>query len=112
MKPIFFSEYFKKQLKRLKKKYPNVKADLLKRFENLNIENEISIGQSIYKIRIASRDMKKGKSGGFRAYMYLYIKKDLFVPLCIYAKSEREAITEDELRYHFNKNIEEVVLLV
>lgn len=112
MKPIFFSQYFKKQLKQLKKKYLNIKVDLLKRLKNLNIENEISIGHCIYKIRIASRDMKKGKSGGFRAYIYLYVKKDLLVPLCIYAKSEREAITEDELRYHFNKNIEEVVLLV
>lgn len=112
MKQVFFSEYFTKQLRQLKKKYTNVKVDLLKRFGNLNIENEISIGHSIYKIRIASRDMKKGKSGGFRAYIYLYVKKDLLVPLCIYAKSEKEAITEDELRYHFNKTIEEVVRFV
>lgn len=71
MTPIFFSEYFKRQLKRLKKKYPHVKVDLLTRLENLNVKDEISIGKSIYKIRIQSRDMKKGKSGGFRSYIYM-----------------------------------------
>lgn len=112
MMQIFFSQYFKKQLKRLTKKYPHVKEDLLIRLENLSVKDEISIGRSIYKIRIQSCDMRKGKSGGFRSYIYLYVKKDLLVPLCIYAKSESEAITEDELRHHFGKTIEEVILLV
>lgn len=105
---VFFSEYFKRQLKKLKKKFPRAKDDLLDVLESLNIENEISVGRSIYKIRIGSRDMKKGKSGGFRAYIYLYRKKDMLVPLCIYAKSDKESVTDNELKFHFDKTIDEL----
>jgi mRNA-degrading endonuclease RelE of RelBE toxin-antitoxin system len=106
---ILFSGHFKKQLKKLKKKYPQVKEDLLDVIEIFDPKNEISIGRSIYKIRIPSSDMQKGKSGGFRSYLYLYIKKDLLLPLCIYPKSETESITENELKYHFNQTIQEIL---
>lgn len=112
MMPVFFSEHFKNQLRKLKRKFPHAKQDLLARLNSLKIENEISIGRSIYKIRIGSCDMKKGKSGGFRAYIYLYFKKNLLVPLCIYAKSDKESLTEGELQYHFGKIIEELVVLI
>lgn len=109
---ILFTEYFKKQIKKLKKKFPHVKEDLLNVLEKLRIENEISIGRSIYKIRIRSRDMKKGKSGSFRCYIYLYRQKELLIPLSIYTKSEKEMLTENELTYHFGKTIEEVSHLI
>lgn len=108
MKP-FFTEHFKHNLKQLKKKYPQIKDDLLKRLNVFQIQNETSIGRSIYKIRISSSDLKKGKSGGFRAYIYVYVKKDLLVPLCIYPKSETESISQTELKYHFDKSIEEIL---
>lgn len=106
---IFFSEHFKKQLKKLKKKYPRVKDDLLKIIDVFNPHNEISVGRSIYKIRIPSTDMKKGKSGGFRSYVYFYVNKDLLLPLCIYPKSDTESITNSELKHHFDRTIEELV---
>ena len=107
----FFSEHFKSQLKRLKKKYPHIKDDLLSNIEKFKPHNEISIGRSIYKIRIGSSDMKKGKSSSFRSYLFLYLRKDLLVPLCIYAKSETESITENELEYHFMQTFEEIIKL-
>ncbi len=106
---IFFSEHFKKQLKRLKKKFPHIKEDLLKIIDSFKPAQNIHIGKSIYKIRIPASDMQKGKSSGFRSYMFLYIKKDMLVPLCIYAKSETENITENELEYHFNQAFEEII---
>jgi len=107
---IFFAEHFKKQLKRLKRKYPHMKGDLLAVLDNLNLENEIHIGRSIFKVRVGSSDMKKGKAGGFRLYIFLFKKKDLLVPLCIYAKSEMTAISENELQYHFDRIFEEMLL--
>jgi mRNA-degrading endonuclease RelE of RelBE toxin-antitoxin system len=106
---ILFTEHFKKQLKRLKKKYPKIKNDLLKKLGTLNINQEISIGRSIYKVRIASSDTNKGQSGGFRSYIYLYRKKKILIPLCIYAKSDSVGITENELKYHFDETIIETV---
>ncbi|MBI4235524.1 hypothetical protein HY604_04460 [Candidatus Peregrinibacteria bacterium] len=77
--------------------------------EAFDPQNEIAIGRSIYKIRIPSTDMQKGKSGGFRSCIYLYLKKTMLVPLCIYPKSETESITENELKYHFDRTIEELM---
>ena len=106
---ILFSEHFKKQLKKLKKKYPHVKDDLLNIIDSFDPKDEISIGRSMYKIRIPSSDMQKGKSGGFRSYLYLYVKKNLILPLCIYPKSETESVSENELKYHFDQTIQEVL---
>jgi len=105
---IFFSKYFKNQLKKLKKKFPNIKEDLLKNLKEINLSKEIHIGRSIYKVRIKSSDQNKGKSGGFRSYVYLYQNKNLLVPLCIYHKSQRVSITENELKYYFDKTIEPI----
>ena len=106
---VFFSEHFKKQLKRLKKKYPHIKDDFLHSIDSFDPDNEISVGRSIYKIRIPSSDMQKGKSGGFRSYLYVYVKNKLLLPLCIYPKSETESITENQLKHHFDQTIEEVI---
>jgi mRNA-degrading endonuclease RelE of RelBE toxin-antitoxin system len=106
---ILFSEHFKRQLKKLKKKYPNVKEDLLYTLDLFDPVNDVSIGRSIFKIRIPSSDMKKGKSGGFRSYLYLYMKKDLLLPLCIYPKSKTDSITENELKYHFDQSIQSLI---
>ena len=108
MKP-FFTKYFYLQLKGLMRKYPHADNDLLTALDNFKSKNEISIGYSVYKIRIGSSDMKKGKSGSFRAYIYCYIRKELLVPLCMYTKSEHEDISENELKYHFDKVNQELL---
>jgi len=106
---IFFTGHFKRQLIKLMKKFPRAGEDLLDVTEKLNIANEVSIGKSIYKVRIGSSDMNKGKSGGFRAYVYFYRRKELLVPLCIYAKTEHVSISENELQYHVDKMNEELL---
>jgi mRNA-degrading endonuclease RelE of RelBE toxin-antitoxin system len=106
---ILFTEHFKKQIKRLKKKYPHVKNDLLAKIELSDWKKEIPIGRSILKIRIGSKDMRRGKSGGFRSYIYAYTKKNKLIPLCIYAKSESESITENELHYHLMETMKEIL---
>lgn len=77
----------------------------------LDLKKEIYIGESVYKIRINSRDLKKGKSGGLRSYLYLHSKEDAVVPLVIYAKGEREDISERELQSHLHETIRELLLL-
>ncbi len=103
------AEHFKKQLKKLVKKHPHLKEDLLNTLNKLDLSNETHIGKSIYKIRINSSDLQKGKSGGFRSYIYLYKQKSIIVPLCIYAKGKQKSISENELRYHFDRTNEELI---
>ncbi len=105
----YLTEYFKKQIKSLKKRYPNVIEDFIKTCDVFDQKKEISIGKSIYKMRIPSRDQKRGKSGGFRSYLYLYRKNDMLVPICIYAKSKQESLPEGELQYHLDHINEELL---
>ena len=107
---LFFANHFKRQLKKLVKKFPHAKKDLLLRLKNIDLKNEIHMGKSIYKIRIKSADQNKGKSGELRCYLYAYVKKNLLIPLCIYSKNQEESISENELQHHFDKTIEELIL--
>ncbi len=104
----FFTESFKSQLKRLKRKFPSIKEDFLECIGKFDCDKEINLGRSIYKIRIASSDLSRGKSGGFRAYVYLYKRGKLLVPICIYFKGQKSGITDNELKYHFDKMIKEL----
>ena len=108
MRP-YFSEYFKKQLKKMMKKYPLAKEDFLHELDHLDLTREISIGRNVYKIRIKNSDMKKGKSGGYRAYLYCYRKNEVLVPLCLYSKSDQENLHESELQWHIDRTLEELV---
>jgi len=66
----YLSETFRKCIKILKKKYRRVKNDLYDAIQRL--EEDPSIGDAIpgwkkeiWKIRVASSDIKKGKRSGF-----------------------------------------------
>ncbi len=105
---ILITKYFSQQAKNLKRKFPHLKEDLIKTLKLFVPENEIHIGKSIFKIRIKSQDLNKGKAGGLRSYVYLYRQKSLIIPTCIYFKSEQEGITEKILDFHFKKTLAEI----
>ena len=111
MHSIFFARHFKHQLKKLEKKFPHVRDDLLNILEASGnpLKNAVSLGKSIYKLRVGSTDMRKGKSGGFRVYIYFYIQKTLMVPLCMYTKSSTENMSDGELKYHFDQVNQELL---
>lgn len=104
----YLTKHFKKQIKKLENKLPHIKDDLFEKLNSFTIENEIYIGRSIYKIRIKSRDLNKGKSGGLRSYIYVYRKKNLLIPVYLYFKSDQESLSQKELEFHFNKTTEEI----
>ncbi len=86
-----------------------MKEDLLLATKNFDETRHISIGKSIFKVRIASTDMNKGKAGGFRSYMYMYRQKNMLVPLCIYAKANTSTISQIELKYHLDETTKELL---
>lgn len=59
---------FKKFFKKLFKKYPSLKNDLAQLIEKLEKDYTIgiSLGNNLYKIRLAIESKNKGKSGGAR----------------------------------------------
>jgi len=94
---------FDKQAKRLAKKYPSLKIDLLQLIETL-ISNPVqgkALGNNFYKIRIAIASKGKGKSGGARIITYIKIVQATVYMTSIYDKSEKSTITDKELEQIF-----------
>lgn len=93
---IIPSDRFKREIKRLLKKFPSLKQEL----SDLNIileskpETGIPLGNSCYKIRIAVKSKGKGKSGGARIITYIVTENLEVYLLTIYDKSEFETIDD------------------
>ena len=94
---VFVSKAFKREAKRLLKKYATLKQSIDQLIISL-IENPFigtPYGTDIYKIRLADPSKGKGKSGSFRV-MYFHIQKtetgiDIIL-MSIYDKSEKATI--------------------
>jgi len=90
---------FEKDVKKLKKKFPKIKNDLLKLVNELllNPQKGINLGENIFKIRIPNSSIPTGKSGGFRIITY-YKKDDILYLLTIYSKTEQDTILTEKLK--------------
>ncbi|TAH27462.1 MAG: hypothetical protein EAZ07_00885 [Cytophagales bacterium] len=95
---------FRKELKKLAKKYHSLKTDLKLLFESLekNPEQGTAIGRNCYKIRISISSKGKGKSGGARVITNIVITEETVYLLSIYDKSEKENLTDKELEELLN----------
>ena len=97
---------FDDALQRLKRKYPHVEEDLQKAVAQWAAPRALpSFGGKLWKLRAASRDQNRGKSGGFRIIFYFDQAADplhAFL-LTIYAKSERENIAVPELQQLYSR---------
>jgi mRNA-degrading endonuclease RelE of RelBE toxin-antitoxin system len=91
---------FRKELKKLAKKYPSLKADFSNLIESLQ-EKPFQgnfLGNNCYKIRMAITSKGKGKSGGSRIITFVRITETTVYLLSIYDKSEKENISDSELK--------------
>ncbi len=91
---------FLKLVKRLCRKYPSLLDDVDQLTHELKIHpiTGTAIGMGCYKIRLAIKSKGKGKSGGGRVITYVYVAKTTVYLLTIYDKSEREDISDKELK--------------
>lgn len=91
---------FEKQAKRLIKKYPSLKLEILQLILSLkqNPGQGVSLGRNCFKIRIAIKSKGKGKSGGARIITTIAIEEQTVFLLNIYDKSEKDNLTDKELQ--------------
>lgn len=101
---IILTEDFKKEFKRLYKKYSSLPEDITKLGESLkaNPLAGTSIGKDCYKIRMPIRSKNKGKSAGARVITYVKIIDETVYLLSIYDKSEQSSISEREIIIRLN----------
>ena len=103
MVDIRLGEEFKRQFKRLKKKYPSLTEDL-KIFSldlRANPQQGIPLGARLYKLRMAIAAKGKGKSGGARVITYRLLASQEHIEitlLTIYDKNEIDNLSDDYLR--------------
>ncbi|MCL1946666.1 MAG: type II toxin-antitoxin system RelE/ParE family toxin [Chitinivibrionia bacterium] len=97
---IRFTEHFKKEYKKLAKKYVSLKDDVFSLVEMLkeNPTTGTNLGNNIYKIRMAISSKRKGKSGGARIITYFVDKDNIVYLLSIYDKSEEVNISDNEIK--------------
>ena len=99
---VYLPNCFKRSLKRLVRRFPRARADVIAaiddilRFPMLGVVIPGSSG--VRKLRVRSRDLKRGKSGGFRLLYIVLSDRKLICPLLIYAKSNQADVTFHELR--------------
>ena len=91
---------FDRQLKRLAKKFPSLKAEYATLVEELeeNPEKGTSLGNNCFKIRLKIASKGRGKSGGARVITHIYIENKTVFLLAIYDKSEQTDISDKELK--------------
>ena len=88
------TQTFAKAFKRLREKHRNLDVDIdtLRLTLMKNPSAGIPLGTGLYKIRLASSDMAKGKSGAFRVIYYLRLDASTIVLLDLYTKNEKESV--------------------
>lgn len=98
MYEVLVSNYFAKQLKRLTKKHHQLKENLRSSLFSFNKDQAISIGHGVYKFRVSGDN--KGKSGGYRVYVYVVEINKILTPIAIYSKNEKENLSLNEMSEH------------
>lgn len=89
---------FDKSLKRLSRKFPNLKGEyqeFIEKSEKKNVQGP-SLGNGFYKARLSVKSKGKGKSGGLRIISYrevIYKMEEIEITLiAIYDKNEISSI--------------------
>ncbi len=90
---------FEKDVKKLHKRFPKIKEDLMQLITELKTNPTMGthLGENIYKIRLQNSSVSSGKSGGFRVISYYFVADVLYL-VTMYSKSDRETILDKELK--------------
>jgi len=102
---IVLGDEFKRQFKRLAKKYPSLKDDFVTFKKELTDDpfQGIDLGSGTRKVRMAIASKGKGKSGGARIITFnVILRDDDFIEitlLTIYDKGEISNVTDNYIKW-------------
>ncbi len=96
-----YGSAFKRQLKRLSRRYRRIKSDITPILTALQSgetpgDQITGVGYTLYKVRAPNSDSQKGKSGGYRVIYYLKTATKCTL-VTIYSKSDQADIAADAL---------------
>ena len=98
---IRYSDSFKRQIKRLSRKYRHIRSDVQPILNLIDAgdapgDKIQGMGYTIYKVRAKNSDLQRGKSAGYRIIYYLKTENDVLL-VAIYSKTEQSDIGPNEL---------------
>jgi mRNA-degrading endonuclease RelE of RelBE toxin-antitoxin system len=107
---------FRKQARKLEKKYRQLRSDLQPILTQIQMGEIIGdrlegIGAEVFKVRVRNSDANRGKSGGYRVIYWLELP-ELVVLLDIYSKSDRDDVeiaTIQNIIAEFEQQIDEML---
>lgn len=102
MYQIVFLPHFRGQLKHLLKKYRTLKDDTIASLESFSTEQHPHVGRNVYKVRLKSKSIQKGKSKSFRLIVLVAELDALLIPITIYFKGDKTDITLKEINHHLD----------
>jgi hypothetical protein len=96
---IILTDLFKKEAKKLAKKYPSLKSELEQLQQTLTTHptSGTSLGHDVYKIRLAIASKGKGKSGGARVITFIKIVDWKGYLVTIYDKGQLDNLTKEQI---------------
>ena len=99
---VRYSDAFKRQLKRLARKYRQIRADLDPVIQQLDVgempgDQIPGIPYTVYKVRVRNTDAQRGTSGGYRVIYYLARPGETLL-VAVYSKTEQDDIDADIIR--------------
>jgi mRNA-degrading endonuclease RelE of RelBE toxin-antitoxin system len=97
---IYLTPTFKKEFKKLAKKYPSLKSDLEKLSSEIlsNPTSGVNLGKGFYKVRMPISSKGKGKSAGARVIKHVKVIDSKIFLATIYDKSNKTKISDKELQ--------------
>ncbi|TNF25368.1 MAG: hypothetical protein EP314_06820 [Bacteroidetes bacterium] len=97
---VEITDNFKKEAKRLVKKYLSLKTEIAELISELeeNPTKGTPLGNDIYKIRVAVKSKGKGKSGGVRVLSYVKVVGTTVLLFSIYNKGETDSLSDSEIK--------------
>jgi len=96
---IELTDNFKKEAKKLIKKYASLRAEIAELGKELtrNPTMGTPLGNDVYKIRLSIASKNKGKSGGARIISFVKIIDETVYLLSIYNKGDKDSISNEEI---------------
>jgi len=97
---ILLTDNFKREAKKLIKKYASLSSELSNLFDELAVNPTLGtpLGNDIYKIRISIASKGKGKSGGARVLTYVEVSDESVLLFTIYSKGTKDTISDKEIQ--------------
>ncbi len=105
---VYLSAYFLRQIKPALKKYHDLEDDIIGALENFIPETATSLGHKLYKIRLRTPAISKGKNKSFRMVIFLFELGDIITPIVLYFKGDQENIDKRELITHLKNIVREI----